>query len=145
LRPFIWQSGLPPGEVIGFIQATTLIANTLIGQRGAMIATTTTERVRNILEIAYERRYRAKPLQLPGQLPSARLMHIPGRADYWQKNGGTFRFGRSSSHKWPENKPIQTGDGTCDKIAGLRAPPRSLRAKMSKGSLPQPLRINCAV
>ncbi|WP_291738088.1 hydantoinase/oxoprolinase family protein, partial [Leisingera sp. F5] len=51
------QSGRSLGEVTGFIHGTTLATNALIERRGATVATVTTEGFRDILEIAYERRY----------------------------------------------------------------------------------------
>ena len=51
------QSGHSLDEVTGFIHGTTLATNALIEQRGAVVATVTTEGFRDILEIAYERRY----------------------------------------------------------------------------------------
>ena len=44
-------------DVTGFIHGTTLATNALIERRGATVATITTEGFRDILEIAYERRY----------------------------------------------------------------------------------------
>ncbi|WP_170464874.1 hydantoinase/oxoprolinase family protein [Ruegeria arenilitoris] len=51
------QSGRALSEVTGFIHGTTLATNALIERRGATVATVTTEGFRDILEIAYERRY----------------------------------------------------------------------------------------
>ncbi|WP_171175442.1 hydantoinase/oxoprolinase family protein [Ruegeria sp. HKCCD8929] len=51
------QSGHRPQDVTGFIHGTTLATNALIERRGARVATVTTEGFRDILEIAYERRY----------------------------------------------------------------------------------------
>ncbi len=51
------QSGHDLNEVTGFIHGTTLATNALIERRGAVVATVTTEGFRDILEIAYERRY----------------------------------------------------------------------------------------
>ncbi len=51
------QSGHDLNEVTGFIHGTTLAINALIERRGAVVATVTTEGFRDILEIAYERRY----------------------------------------------------------------------------------------
>lgn len=51
------QSGRLLNEVTGFIHGTTLATNALIEQRGAVVATVTTRGFRDILEIAYERRY----------------------------------------------------------------------------------------
>ncbi|MEG9862912.1 MAG: hydantoinase/oxoprolinase family protein [Parvularculales bacterium] len=53
----IEQSGQSLGDVTGFIHGTTLATNALIERRGAVVATVTTEGFRDILEIAYERRY----------------------------------------------------------------------------------------
>jgi len=44
-------------EVGGFIHGTTLATNALVEKRGARVVTVTTEGFRDILEIAYERRY----------------------------------------------------------------------------------------
>ncbi|WP_171205837.1 hydantoinase/oxoprolinase family protein [Ruegeria sp. HKCCA0235A] len=51
------QTGHRLSEVTGFIHGTTLATNALIEKRGAVVATVTTEGFRDILEIAYERRY----------------------------------------------------------------------------------------
>lgn len=51
------QSGRTLRDVTGFIHGTTLATNALIERRGAVVATVTTEGFRDILEIAYERRY----------------------------------------------------------------------------------------
>ena len=51
------ESGCTLSEVTGFIHGTTLATNALIERRGAKVATITTEGFRDILEIAYERRY----------------------------------------------------------------------------------------
>jgi N-methylhydantoinase A len=51
------QSGRALSEVTGFIHGTTLATNALIERRGALTATVTTHGFRDILEIAYERRY----------------------------------------------------------------------------------------
>ncbi|WP_170791718.1 hydantoinase/oxoprolinase family protein [Ruegeria lacuscaerulensis] len=53
----IAQSGRALSDVTGFIHGTTLATNALIERRGAVVATVTTEGFRDILEIAYERRY----------------------------------------------------------------------------------------
>lgn len=50
-------TGRSLAEVTGFIHGTTLATNALIERRGATVATVTTEGFRDILEIAYERRY----------------------------------------------------------------------------------------
>ena len=51
------QVGASMGQIGGFIHGTTLATNALIEKRGAVVATITTEGFRDILEIAYERRY----------------------------------------------------------------------------------------
>lgn len=51
------QAARSLSEVTGFIHGTTLATNALIERRGAKVATVTTEGFRDILEIAYERRY----------------------------------------------------------------------------------------
>mgnify|MGYP000622122426 CR=1 FL=1 len=49
------QAGME--QISGFIHGTTLATNALIERRGARVATITSEGFRDILEIAYERRY----------------------------------------------------------------------------------------
>ncbi len=51
------SAGRSLAEVTGFIHGTTLATNALIERRGATVATVATEGFRDILEIAYERRY----------------------------------------------------------------------------------------
>ncbi|WP_406648969.1 hydantoinase/oxoprolinase family protein [Aliisedimentitalea scapharcae] len=51
------DSGRALHQVTGFIHGTTLATNALIERRGAQVATITTQGFRDILEIAYERRY----------------------------------------------------------------------------------------
>lgn len=46
-------------QIEGFIHGTTLATNALIEKRGAKVATITTAGFRDILEIAYERRFLA--------------------------------------------------------------------------------------
>ena len=50
-------AGADYGQITGFIHGTTLATNALLERRGARVATVTTEGFRDILEIAYERRY----------------------------------------------------------------------------------------
>ena len=57
-------AGRAPGDVTGFVHGTTLATNALIEKRGAKVATITTEGFRDILEIAYERRYAQYDLTL---------------------------------------------------------------------------------
>ncbi|UXX84687.1 hydantoinase/oxoprolinase family protein [Roseovarius pelagicus] len=51
------HAGRDLGQVTGFVHGTTLATNALIERRGARVATITTAGFRDILEIAYERRY----------------------------------------------------------------------------------------
>ncbi len=51
------QSGAIWSDISAFIHGTTLATNALIEKRGAVVATVTTAGFRDILEIAYERRY----------------------------------------------------------------------------------------
>ncbi len=50
-------TGIPLDKIKGFIHGTTLATNALIERRGAVVGTITTSGFRDILEIAYERRY----------------------------------------------------------------------------------------
>lgn len=56
-RRVLQASGHTLDQVTGFIHGTTLATNALIERRGARVATVTTAGFRDILEIAYERRY----------------------------------------------------------------------------------------
>ncbi|WP_419904462.1 hydantoinase/oxoprolinase N-terminal domain-containing protein [Kiloniella sp.] len=51
------QSDRSLSQVSGFIHGTTLATNALIEKRGATVATVSTDGFRDVLEIAYERRY----------------------------------------------------------------------------------------
>ncbi|MEM9147881.1 MAG: hydantoinase/oxoprolinase family protein [Pseudomonadota bacterium] len=51
------EAGQRMGQVARMIHGTTLATNALIEKRGAVVASITTEGFRDILEIAYERRY----------------------------------------------------------------------------------------
>ncbi|MEM8949485.1 MAG: hydantoinase/oxoprolinase family protein [Pseudomonadota bacterium] len=57
VRATLDQANIRLDEVTGFIHGTTLATNALIEKRGASVATITTEGFRDILDIAYERRY----------------------------------------------------------------------------------------
>lgn len=57
VRRALQQAGADIGAVRGFVHGTTLATNALLERRGARVATITTEGFRDILEIAYERRY----------------------------------------------------------------------------------------
>lgn len=58
------QSGVGWENVAGKIHGTTLATNALIERRGARVVTITTDGFRDILEIAYERRYRQYAIDL---------------------------------------------------------------------------------
>ena len=75
-------AGKELGDVTGFIHGTTLATNALIERRGAVVATITTEGFRDILEIAYERRYAQYDINLekPDLLvPRTRAFTVPER------------------------------------------------------------------
>ncbi len=83
-RRVIAASGATWVQVTRFIHGTTLATNALIERRGARVATVTTEGFRDILEIAYERRYSQYDINLvkPDLLvPRARAFTIGGRMD----------------------------------------------------------------
>jgi N-methylhydantoinase A len=70
--------------VTGFVHGTTLATNALIERRGARVATVTTDGFRDILEIAYERRYSQYDLDIDKPdliVPRARCFTIPERID----------------------------------------------------------------
>lgn len=69
-------------QIEGFIHGTTLATNALIERRGAVVATITTAGFRDILEIAYERRYSQYDINLVKPdliVPRARAFTIAGR------------------------------------------------------------------
>lgn len=69
-------------QIEGFIHGTTLATNALIERRGAVVATVTTAGFRDILEIAYERRYSQYDINLVKPdliVPRARAFTIAGR------------------------------------------------------------------
>jgi len=57
VRRTLRQADVEISAVSGFVHGTTLATNALLERRGARVATVTTEGFRDILEIAYERRY----------------------------------------------------------------------------------------
>ncbi len=76
------QSGCAASQVTGFIHGTTLATNALIEKRGARVAGITTAGFRDILEIAYERRYSQYDIDLekPDLLvPRERCFTVPER------------------------------------------------------------------
>ncbi len=71
-------------RVTGFIHGTTLATNALIERRGATTATITTRGFRDILEIAYERRYSQYAIDLVKPdliVPRTHSLTIGGRMD----------------------------------------------------------------
>ncbi|MEM7733721.1 MAG: hydantoinase/oxoprolinase family protein [Pseudomonadota bacterium] len=71
-------------DVTGFVHGTTLATNALIERRGARVATITNEGFRDILEIAYERRYSQYDINLKKPdliVPRDRAFTIAGRMD----------------------------------------------------------------
>ncbi len=78
------KSGADWPQISGFIHGTTLATNALIERRGAVVATVTSEGFRDILEIAYERRYNQYEINLVKPdliVPRARAFTIKGRMD----------------------------------------------------------------
>ena len=71
-------------DVSGFIHGTTLATNALIERRGARVASITNAGFRDILEIAYERRYSQYDINIEKPdliVPRARSFTIGGRMD----------------------------------------------------------------
>ena len=69
-------------DVASFIHGTTLATNALIERRGACVATITNDGFRDILEIAYERRYNQYDINLAKPdliVPRSRAFTISGR------------------------------------------------------------------
>ncbi len=83
-RRVLAGAGKAWGQVSGLIHGTTLATNALIERRGARVATITTEGFRDILEIAYERRYAQYAINLVKPdliVPRTRALTIGGRID----------------------------------------------------------------
>lgn len=77
-------AGADWSDVTGFIHGTTLATNALIERRGARVATITTEGFRDILEIAYERRYSQYAINLEKPdliVPRSLAFTVGGRMD----------------------------------------------------------------
>ncbi|MEX0306930.1 MAG: hydantoinase/oxoprolinase family protein [Ruegeria sp.] len=78
------EAGADWAQIEGFIHGTTLATNALIERRGAVVATVTTEGFRDVLEIAYERRYSQYDINLVKPdliVPRSRAFTIGGRMD----------------------------------------------------------------
>ena len=84
VRRVLADAGANWDQVGGFIHGTTLATNALIERRGAVVSTITTQGFRDILEIAYERRYSQYDINLVKPdliVPRARAFTIGGRMD----------------------------------------------------------------
>jgi N-methylhydantoinase A len=82
VKRVVEQAGVQLSEVSGFIHGTTLATNALIERRGARVAGITTDGFRDILEIAYERRYSQYDIDLEKPdliVPRARCFTVPER------------------------------------------------------------------
>ena len=76
------QIGASCADIGSFIHGTTLATNALIERRGAKVASITTEGFRDILEIAYERRYSQYDINLTKPdliVPCSRSFTVPER------------------------------------------------------------------
>jgi N-methylhydantoinase A len=84
IRRVLAAAGLPPSDVSVFVHGTTLATNALIERKGARTAFVTTEGMRDILEMGYEKRfeqydvYMERPLPL---VPRPLRFTVPGRRD----------------------------------------------------------------
>jgi N-methylhydantoinase A len=84
IRRVLAAAGLPPAEVSVLVHGTTLATNALIERKGARTAFVTTEGMRDILEMGYEKRFeqydvlmeRPRPL-----VPRPLRFTVPGRLD----------------------------------------------------------------
>ena len=78
----IAEAGAAMGDIGSFIHGTTLATNALIERRGARVAGITTAGFRDILEIAYERRYSQYDIDLEKPdfiVPRSRCFTVPER------------------------------------------------------------------
>jgi len=81
-RRVLADAGADWEQITGFVHGTTLATNALIERRGARVGTITTEGFRDILEIAYERRYSQYSVNLAKPdliVPRSRAFTIGGR------------------------------------------------------------------
>jgi N-methylhydantoinase A len=91
IRHTMELADLKPGDFSTFIHGTTLATNALIERKGARVATITTEGFRDILEIAYERRYDQYDLMIdkPDMIVTRDLCYtVPERID---PDGSVYR------------------------------------------------------
>ena len=83
-RRVLDTAGAAWSQISGFVHGTTLATNALIERRGARVASITNEGFRDILEIAYERRYSQYAINLEKPdliVPRAHAFTIRGRMD----------------------------------------------------------------
>ncbi len=76
------RAGLKPSDIGSFIHGTTLATNALIERKGATVGVITTEGFRDILEIAYERRYDQYDINIDKPdlyVPRERCFSVPER------------------------------------------------------------------
>src|SRR5262245_20780369 len=84
IRRVLAEANCKPEQVSIFIHGTTLATNALIERKGARTAFVTTEGMRDILEMGYEKRfeqydvYMERPLPL---VPRPLRFTVPGRRD----------------------------------------------------------------
>jgi len=69
VRRVLAAAGLPPSEVSVFVHGTTLATNALIERKGARTAFVTTEGMRDILEMGYEKRFEQYDIYMERPLP----------------------------------------------------------------------------
>lgn len=84
VRRAVGDAGADWDQIAGFIHGTTLATNALIERQGARVATITNEGFRDILEIAYERRYSQYDINIDKPdliVPRSRAFTIRGRMD----------------------------------------------------------------
>ncbi|QGX96805.1 hydantoinase/oxoprolinase family protein [Roseovarius faecimaris] len=84
VRDVLRDVGADWARITGFIHGTTLATNALIERRGARVASVTNAGFRDILEIAYERRYSQYDINIDKPdliVPRARSFTIAGRMD----------------------------------------------------------------
>ena len=84
MRAALERAGLGPGDIGTVIHGTTLATNAIIERKGARVGVIATEGFRDILEIAYERRYDQYDIYIdkPDLLvPRERCLTVPERID----------------------------------------------------------------
>ncbi|MFK7941749.1 MAG: hydantoinase/oxoprolinase family protein [Paracoccaceae bacterium] len=82
LRRVLADSNTPIAALTGLVHGTTLATNALIERRGARVSTITTQGFRDILEIAYERRYDQYAINIDKPdliVPRSRAFTVPER------------------------------------------------------------------